>query len=60
MIFEAQLPHPTPERERQTFLDCVDQAVYAELLIYPSTDLYGETASRVENGEGYFLTTKHM
>jgi alkanesulfonate monooxygenase SsuD/methylene tetrahydromethanopterin reductase-like flavin-dependent oxidoreductase (luciferase family) len=30
MIFEAQLAHPTPERERQTFLDCVDQAVYAE------------------------------
>lgn len=30
MIFEAQLAHPTPERERQLIHDCIDQAVYAE------------------------------
>jgi alkanesulfonate monooxygenase SsuD/methylene tetrahydromethanopterin reductase-like flavin-dependent oxidoreductase (luciferase family) len=30
MIFEAQLNHPTVERERQTIHDCVEQAVYAE------------------------------
>jgi alkanesulfonate monooxygenase SsuD/methylene tetrahydromethanopterin reductase-like flavin-dependent oxidoreductase (luciferase family) len=30
MIFEAQLNHPTPERERQNILDCVDQAVLGE------------------------------
>jgi len=30
MIFEAQLSHPTPERERQCILDCVEQAVFAE------------------------------
>jgi alkanesulfonate monooxygenase SsuD/methylene tetrahydromethanopterin reductase-like flavin-dependent oxidoreductase (luciferase family) len=30
MIFEAQLAHPTPERERQVIRDCVDQAVFAE------------------------------
>jgi alkanesulfonate monooxygenase SsuD/methylene tetrahydromethanopterin reductase-like flavin-dependent oxidoreductase (luciferase family) len=28
--FEAQLANPTPERERQLLLDCVEQAVYAE------------------------------
>jgi acetyl esterase len=31
-----------------------------QLLVYPTTDLYGETQSRIENGEGYFLTTQHM
>jgi len=30
MIFEAQLAHPTPERERQVIHDCVEQAVLAE------------------------------
>ncbi|MHB8463246.1 MAG: LLM class flavin-dependent oxidoreductase [Acidimicrobiales bacterium] len=30
MIFEAQLAHTSPERERQVISDCVDQAVYAE------------------------------
>ncbi|NNG88646.1 MULTISPECIES: LLM class flavin-dependent oxidoreductase [Streptomyces] len=30
MIFEAQVVDPTPERERQVLLDCVEQAVYAE------------------------------
>jgi len=30
LIFEAQLAHPTPERERQVLRDCVDQAVLAE------------------------------
>ncbi|NUP30772.1 MAG: LLM class flavin-dependent oxidoreductase [Streptomycetaceae bacterium] len=30
MGFEAQLAHPTPERERRLILDCVDQAVFAE------------------------------
>jgi alkanesulfonate monooxygenase SsuD/methylene tetrahydromethanopterin reductase-like flavin-dependent oxidoreductase (luciferase family) len=30
MIFEAQLAHPTPERERQVIADCVAQAVLAE------------------------------
>lgn len=30
MIFEAQLSHPTPERERQLIHDCVDQAVAGE------------------------------
>jgi alkanesulfonate monooxygenase SsuD/methylene tetrahydromethanopterin reductase-like flavin-dependent oxidoreductase (luciferase family) len=30
MIFEAQLNHPTPERERQCILDCVSQAVLGE------------------------------
>jgi alkanesulfonate monooxygenase SsuD/methylene tetrahydromethanopterin reductase-like flavin-dependent oxidoreductase (luciferase family) len=30
MIFEAQLTHPTPERERQVILDCVEQAVLGE------------------------------
>ena len=30
MIFEAQLADPTPERERQTIHDCVEQAVFAE------------------------------
>jgi len=30
MIFEAQLTHPTPERERQVIHDCVEQAILAE------------------------------
>jgi alkanesulfonate monooxygenase SsuD/methylene tetrahydromethanopterin reductase-like flavin-dependent oxidoreductase (luciferase family) len=30
VIFEAQLADPTPERERQLFHDCVEQAVLAE------------------------------
>lgn len=30
MIFEAQLAHPTPERERRLIHDCIDQAVLAE------------------------------
>ncbi|MEY9844981.1 alkanesulfonate monooxygenase SsuD/methylene tetrahydromethanopterin reductase-like flavin-dependent oxidoreductase (luciferase family) [Streptacidiphilus sp. BW17] len=30
MIFEAQLAHPTPEREHALLHDCVDQAVLAE------------------------------
>ncbi|NUP52687.1 MAG: LLM class flavin-dependent oxidoreductase [Catenulispora sp.] len=30
MIFEAQLADPTPERERATLADCVEQAVLAE------------------------------
>ena len=30
MIFEAQCEYGTPEIERQTILDCVDQAVFAE------------------------------
>jgi alkanesulfonate monooxygenase SsuD/methylene tetrahydromethanopterin reductase-like flavin-dependent oxidoreductase (luciferase family) len=30
MIFEAQLNHPTPERERQVIHDCVEQAVAGE------------------------------
>jgi alkanesulfonate monooxygenase SsuD/methylene tetrahydromethanopterin reductase-like flavin-dependent oxidoreductase (luciferase family) len=30
MIFEAQLSKPTPERERQTIRDCVEQAVLAD------------------------------
>src|SRR3989442_14625744 len=30
MIFEAQLAHPTPERERQVIHDCVEQAVLGE------------------------------
>jgi alkanesulfonate monooxygenase SsuD/methylene tetrahydromethanopterin reductase-like flavin-dependent oxidoreductase (luciferase family) len=32
MIFEAQLTHPTPERERQVIHDCVEQAVFAEAM----------------------------
>ena len=32
MIFEAQLNHPTVERERQTIHDCVEQAVHAEAM----------------------------
>jgi alkanesulfonate monooxygenase SsuD/methylene tetrahydromethanopterin reductase-like flavin-dependent oxidoreductase (luciferase family) len=30
MIFEAQLAHPTREREQQVIRDCVEQAVFAE------------------------------
>src|SRR5574337_1058872 len=30
VIFEAQLANPTPERERQTIRDCVEQAILAE------------------------------
>lgn len=30
MIFEAQIADPTPEKERQVYLDSVEQAVYAE------------------------------
>src|SRR2546425_6714645 len=30
MIFEAQLTHPTPERERAVIHECVEQAVFAE------------------------------
>ena len=30
MIFEAQLTHPTPEREREVIHDCVEQAILAE------------------------------
>lgn len=30
VIFEAQLADPTPERERATLADCVEQAVAAE------------------------------
>ncbi len=30
LIFEAQLSHPTVEREHQTIRDCVEQAVFAE------------------------------
>ncbi len=32
MIFEAQLAHPTRERERQVLAECVEQAVYAETM----------------------------
>jgi alkanesulfonate monooxygenase SsuD/methylene tetrahydromethanopterin reductase-like flavin-dependent oxidoreductase (luciferase family) len=32
MIFEAQLADPTPEREQQVLLDCVEQAVYGEAM----------------------------
>ncbi|EYB67202.1 alpha/beta hydrolase [Deinococcus phoenicis] len=35
-------------------------ALRGQLLIYPSTDLLGETASRRENGQGYGLTTEDM
>ncbi|WP_019587715.1 alpha/beta hydrolase [Deinococcus apachensis] len=35
-------------------------ALRGQLLIYPSTDLYGETESRRENGQGYGLTTEDM
>jgi acetyl esterase len=31
-----------------------------QLLVYPVTDLRGDHASRVENGEGYLLTTQVM
>lgn len=34
--------------------------VGAQLLIYPATDAPGEYASRVDNGEGYFLDAKTM
>jgi alkanesulfonate monooxygenase SsuD/methylene tetrahydromethanopterin reductase-like flavin-dependent oxidoreductase (luciferase family) len=30
LIFEAQVPNPTPERERATLVNCVEQAVEAE------------------------------
>lgn len=30
MIFEAQIADPTPEKERQVYLESVEQAVYAE------------------------------
>ena len=30
MIFEAQIADPTPAKERQTYLDSIEQAVYAE------------------------------
>jgi len=30
VIFEAQLAHPSPERERQTIRDCIAQAILAE------------------------------
>ncbi|MEU1521023.1 LLM class flavin-dependent oxidoreductase [Nocardia rhamnosiphila] len=30
MIFEAQIADPTPEKERQTYLDSIEQAVFAE------------------------------
>ncbi|WP_328543113.1 alpha/beta hydrolase [Streptomyces sp. NBC_00371] len=32
----------------------------AQLLVYPSTDMAGAYPSRVENGEGYFLTTTEL
>ncbi|MFF1711879.1 alpha/beta hydrolase [Streptomyces sp. NPDC058268] len=32
----------------------------AQLLVYPSTDMAGAYPSRVENGEGYFLTTPEL
>jgi acetyl esterase len=35
-------------------------ALRHQMLIYPVTDLAAETASHVENGEGYFLTTETM
>lgn len=35
-------------------------ALRGQLLIYPSTDLLGETESRRENGQGYGLTTEDM
>ncbi|WP_224769357.1 alpha/beta hydrolase [Nocardioides ochotonae] len=34
--------------------------VAAQLLLYPATDLVGETASRTENAEGYFLDRDTM
>ncbi|WP_241238294.1 alpha/beta hydrolase [Nocardioides pantholopis] len=34
--------------------------VAGQLLVYPATDLVGETASRVENAEGYFLDRDTM
>jgi alkanesulfonate monooxygenase SsuD/methylene tetrahydromethanopterin reductase-like flavin-dependent oxidoreductase (luciferase family) len=30
LIFEAQLPHPTPDREKAVLRSCVEQAVFAE------------------------------
>ncbi|MBX3313128.1 MAG: alpha/beta hydrolase [Actinobacteria bacterium] len=32
----------------------------AQVLVYPTTDLYGDTDSKRTNGEGYFLTTDTM
>jgi acetyl esterase len=34
--------------------------VSAQLLLYPATDIPGEYASRVDNGEGYFLEARTM
>ncbi len=34
LFFEIQIAGPTPERERQTFLDCVEQAVLADEIGY--------------------------
>lgn len=34
IFFEMQISHPTRESERQTFLDCVEQAVFADQLGY--------------------------
>jgi acetyl esterase len=35
-------------------------AIAAQLLLYPATDFPGEYASRIENAEGYFLTSADM
>jgi acetyl esterase len=36
------------------------ELVSAQVLLYPTTDPFGEHPSRVENGEGYFLDTAAM
>ena len=36
------------------------ELVSAQVLVYPTTDPFGAHASRVENGEGYFLDTATM
>jgi acetyl esterase len=36
------------------------ELVSAQVLVYPTTDPFGEHPSRVENGEGYFLDTPTM
>lgn len=38
----------------------VGPTLAAQVLVYPTTDLYGDTDSKRTNGEGYFLTTETM
>jgi hypothetical protein len=48
MIFEAQLADPTPERERATLADCVEQAVARGRRLRPGLAARGEHSRRPE------------